>query len=211
MSETGLLTQSQRAYLTDGSDYEGASKRMMDKRIRERLRQSLTDFRLLLEHYDDDEELAEVVDAAKNMDLDTDLGQDALANGLGFLLAAVSSTAPWRFNHDLDEGEGYEVPVKQAVTRASRYHGYALENVDVTIEFDARPLEEMTPEELARTPFRTQMDLLRSGEITDDELEEALRIKFDADHPDAPDDHPRPTVEDGTISIPTYRPAAGEE
>ena len=202
MSETGLLTSKQREYLEKG-ELDGAAERMMRKRLQERLRHAFLDFHLLLEHYDADE-LAKATDPARNREFDRahELGGEAAASGIGFILAARATNHLWQFNHGPDDWEGFEPILAKGITRAIRFHGYAADRIDVDLTVEARRIESLDVEGLATLPFDTIMEMGRTGDITDEEVAKAMQLHFDRREDDVPAEE-RTTVEfeEGKISI----------
>lgn len=176
--DRGILSPADREYLkTDRSEYSRQAAHAREEAIRERIQNAILDFHLLLSHYDPSK-LATAMSSIENWEKTKEgLAFDGVADGVGFLTAATFFTTAGRINNDPSEPVDYKPILESAVRRAARYHGFALESVDVSVEFDAAEATEVTEEELIELPLRTLRQLYFGGEITEEQLNEAIRAQ----------------------------------
>ena len=174
-----VLTPNQRQFLRGerddiepGSSYE----RTVRSRIRERLRVAMSDYSLLLAETDE-EWLEEAFSLFEHEKAHLDGLAAGLIDGTAFMFAANVAA----YQKSVTDPQSYSDLTGEAVARACRHADIAVDEVWVDIEIEgARPLDEFVDENLEDMPLTALRQRYLAGAISEEEIDEALRAKYDS-------------------------------
>lgn len=170
--DRGVLTTADRKYLCGESEIEPQthSERRARERIRNRVKNAVLDFKILLRHFEDrDRELI----AYEDGNLKPAFAK-APAFPIGFMFYLSKAEIPW-FTQDVETG------VEQALARFG-WLGSAECDLEITPEEKISDISDERIEENLKTLTRKQLrDLLLAGIITDEQFSAEIRRRSDAE------------------------------
>lgn len=148
--KTSILTQGQRKFL-QAPDVTGSKARMARKRIRERVRQGLSDFRLLTERLDE-KDRDEIFDAQPHTEEFRELDIDVTAT-IEFLYAGLGGD------------HVFSGPLKRGVSRGEVALGNVEQSMEVEPRFAINPYHRSDPDEILEAIEEGEWDRLRSPDL----------------------------------------------
>jgi hypothetical protein len=174
----GILSTVDREWLRGEKEYDHRQQTYdRRKKIRDRVRNSIMDYPVLMSEWGYDE-LEHAVDPLKNSDAHKQGLTAGLVDGVALLFAAnAAAYSAGRIN----DPEMYETLVSDAISRACRFNGIAAD-VGVNVEIDTiGTLDAAAGEDHADLSLNALRQLYLAGEISEQEFDRAVEEKYDSE------------------------------